>query len=85
MANFECIKLDCKIRSVCEILYDTDDDTDRPPCAAKTCGTQPLDVQQIKAEILPLVSNAFSALNSNLPYDSLGYMRKVMAKLTAIA
>jgi hypothetical protein len=41
------------------------------------------NVQQLKDEILPLIQNAFSSLNNNLPYDALGYMREAMAKLSA--
>lgn len=29
MARYECIKLDCKLRGVCESIYDIDS----PPCA----------------------------------------------------
>lgn len=57
-----CVK-GCLISKVCADLYSG---TKQPPCATNTGGTQPTDVQQLKAEIAAMCAEFISSRNGIL-------------------
>lgn len=53
-------------------------------CTSKNMEVQPTSLQQLRAEILPLLERAYIALNKDFLTESRGYIEQVVAKLSAI-
>jgi hypothetical protein len=77
----ESLDCDCGVCSICSGLRRPNESHED---AALRRGTQPTDVQQLKAEILPILNEALESLRLGDLDDGENLINQVMAKLSAV-
>ena len=75
---YECCR-DCRLLDICDPNYNSE-----PACFQKAMESQTTVVQQLKAEILPILNEALESLRLGDLDDGENLINQVTAKLSAV-